>query len=723
MADEAWRSLEDNLRVLEKDEQRRNKDAKSATGAMPVDDMMDDAGSTGVPREMTHDQEQSLLNQEHVPAGDMHGGPLMPPPVGRLYQQDDQRSFYSEDDYFYHDNGSRYQDNEDSVYGSENYAHDMMMRQAPPQEKENLDETEEDETKQSPARKRWLFFVWAVTWWIPSKFLIWCGRMKRKDVRIAWREKVALCVIILFLCAFVIWFLIFFGEIICPHQNVFSDSELQSKSDKDKAYVAIRGEVFDLTKFAPHHYPSGIIPTDSVLEYGGKDATDLFPVQVSALCQGTTGEVSPYVSLNYQVNLTDDNGKYHDFRYSSGIYQPDWYYQKMTTLRQNYKLGNMGYEPKAISDQANGETTINGVKTTRKWAYIDNHIYDLTQYDMGGRFAAAPDGQQAPADVDVNFMHDQVVALFRQKSGEDISEDWKNLAIDPQVKEWQLVCLRNLFYVGMLDTRTSAKCKFSEYLLLIVTCLLCAVIVFKFLAAFRIGSTRVPEELDKFVITQVTCYTEDEESLRKTIDSLATLTYDDKRKLLFVICDGMIVGSGNDRPTPRIVLDILGVDPQVDPEPLSFVSVGEGQKQHNMGKIYSGLYETAGHVVPYLVVVKCGKPTERQKPGNRGKRDSQLILMEFLNRVHFDAPMTPLQLEMFHQMKNVIGVSPHLYEYVLMVDADTEVMPDGLSFLVSSMAHDAKIIGVCGETQLSNANATWATMIQVCLFSVISIAT
>ncbi|KAG1242416.1 hypothetical protein G6F68_016200 [Rhizopus microsporus] len=86
----------------------------------------------------------------------------------------------------------------------------------------------------------------------------------------------------------------------------------------------------------------------------------------------------------------------------------------------------------------------------------------------------------------------------------------------------------------------------------------------------------------------------------------------------------MIVGSGNDRSTPRIVLDILGVDPNLDPEPMSFLSLGEGKKQHNMGKVYSGLYECSGHVVPFVVVVKVGTTEERQKPGNRGKRDSQM---------------------------------------------------------------------------------------------------
>ena len=73
----------------------------------------------------------------------------------------------------------------------------------------------------------------------------------------------------------------------------------------------------------------------------------------------------------------------------------------------------------------------------------------------------------------------------------------------------------------------------------------------------------------------------------------------------------------------------------------------------------------------YIVVVKVGKPTERSKPGNRGKRDSQILVMNYLNHVHFDAPMSPLELEIYHQMRNVIGIDPAFYEYLFTVDADT----------------------------------------------------
>lgn len=127
------------------------------------------------------------------------------------------------------------------------------------------------------------------------------------------------------------------------------------------------------------------------------------------------------------------------------------------------------------------------------------------------------------------------------------------------------------------------------------------------LAALQLGSKRKPELLDKFVLCQVPCYTEGEESLRKTIDSLAALNYPNNRKLIFVICDGNIVGNGNTKATPRIVLDILGCSPDLDHEPLMFKSIGEGGMQLNYGKVFSGLYEYEGNVVPYVPAVAHGE--------------------------------------------------------------------------------------------------------------------
>jgi chitin synthase len=77
--------------------------------------------------------------------------------------------------------------------------------------------------------------------------------------------------------------------------------------------VAIRGEVFDLTSFAPVHYPS-VVPTKAVQSYGGTDATNLFPVQVSALCSGNGNGISDWIILS-GANTTslEPNSVYHDF--------------------------------------------------------------------------------------------------------------------------------------------------------------------------------------------------------------------------------------------------------------------------------------------------------------------------------------------------------------------------------------------------------------------------
>lgn len=511
-------------------------------------------------------------------------------------------------------------------------------------EKDVLDELPADneiqeEYRESPARRRWVWLCRILTFWCPDFLISKIGRMKRQDIRQAWREKLAINIIIWFICGCTIFVIAGLGLVICPRQHVYTQAELASHNYEDKpgqAYAAIRGEVFDLTKFwTTHQSVVPIVDDDTYFKaYAGNDATSLFPIQVSAVCGGTSGAISSYVTLD-SINSTDIYAKYHDFRAWTNDSRPDWYTEQMIMLRSRYQVGWMGYTKKDLKS----------LSQTRQIAIYDGHVYDLTTYlksDGGGTHLMGNGQADSNADRDRQFMDGSITSVFRLHPGEDVTQVIDNLPIDKEVLRLQKQCLRNLFIVGKVDTRDSTQCLFSTYILLALSCVMVAVIGFKFIAAIHFGPSRAPENHDKFVICQVPCYTEGEESLRRTIDSLAKLRYDDKRKLLFIICDGNIKGFGNEKPTPAIVLDILGVDPNLDPEPLSFQSLGEGAKQHNMGKVYAGLYECSGHVVPYVVVVKVGKPTERPKPGNRGKRDSQMLLMHFLNKVGYAQRYTKL---------------------------------------------------------------------------------
>jgi chitin synthase len=94
---------------------------------------------------------------------------------------------------------------------------------------------------------------------------------------------------------------------------------------------------------------------------------------------------------------------------------------------------------------------------------------------------------------------------------------------------------------------------------------------------------------DLFTVLLVTCYSEGEDGLRITCESMAATDYPDDRKLLFLICDGIITGSGNDKSTPDICIEMMEVQEEFkNPRPQSYMAIAAGNKQHNMARVYAG---------------------------------------------------------------------------------------------------------------------------------------
>ncbi|KAF8608570.1 glycosyltransferase family 2 protein [Ceratobasidium sp. AG-I] len=234
-------------------------------------------------------------------------------------------------------------------------------------------------------------------------------------------------------------------------------------------------------------------------------------------------------------------------------------------------------------------------------------------------------------------------------------------------------------------------------------------------AAPLITAAQIGAEL--YSVCLVTCYSEGEASLRTTLDSISATTYSDERKLLFIVADGMVTGAGEKMSTPDTCVSLLEADPRFgNPMPMAYESIGSGAKKSNRAMVYAGHYTKAGRRTPTIVVVKCGTEVEARtdkKPGNRGKRDSQLILMNFFSRVTYNDRMAPLDFDMFRKIQVLMGVTPDFFEVCLMVDADTKVFPESLRQLVNSMHHDNFIMGVCGETRIANKRESWITAIQV----------
>lgn len=567
-------------------------------------------------------------------------------------------------------------------------------------------------TKTSRARRWWIFITYMFTWWIPSFLLKSVGRMKRADVRMAWREKVTICMMIFFVCGTIIFYIIGFGRILCPDMDkAWNTVELATHQGEDDYLAAIAGNVYDFTKFWDKDHSdvaSLTTPGNVMMQFAGLDLTRYFPKPLHEAC--------PQLVDNDQLFLQPANFTPLDPRavHYSGPQQPvretsmaspRWWWDNLDPFLKKIYKGQLVFTRGEIEQGAKDDDT-------KLWAIYRKKVYDISDYANTVSFYAGASGEGLPK---YEFLNAAITKVIQQNAGSDVTSQLDEVldGLSTEERDNNMNCLDAAFYFGIIDFRKDAKCTVQNYLLMAFAILIMVTIGVKFLAALQLGGKRNPEMLDKFVICQVPCYTEGEQSLKRTIDSLAVLQYDDKRKLIFIICDGNIIGAGNNRTTPRIVLDILGVDPKLDPEPLMFKSIGDGSKKLNYGKIYSGLYEYEGHVVPYVVVVKVGKPTETSKPGNRGKRDSQVLLMQYLNRVHFDAPMCPLELEIYHQMRNVIGIDPTFYEYIFQVDADTTVTPESLNRLISCTTDDSAIIGICGETRLENERESLTTMIQV----------
>lgn len=227
------------------------------------------------------------------------------------------------------------------------------------------------------------------------------------------------------------------------------------------------------------------------------------------------------------------------------------------------------------------------------------------------------------------------------------------------------------------------------------------------------------------IICFVTCYSEDEDGIRVTLDSISTSDYPNSHKLLFIVCDGLIKGSGSDMYTSDIILSMMNdyVKLPESVEASSYISIASGSKQHNMGKVYAGFYKyhdltvprEKQQRVPIILVVKCGTPMEQlgSKAGNRGKRDSQVILMSFLKKILLNDRMTDLEYMLLKNIWQLTGLMADQYEAVLMVDADTKIFPDSLTHMAAELVKDPLIMGLCGETKIANKTESWVTAIQV----------
>ncbi|KAL1920831.1 uncharacterized protein VTP21DRAFT_11466 [Calcarisporiella thermophila] len=587
--------------------------------------------------------------------------------------------------------------------------------------------------------KPWTWLSWAVTCCVPGILLKWCGK-KDPLMQQAWREKVTLCIIILFFCGLLGFLTFALQPALCPQQRV-SYSYTQQMPDGSlykvwRENVTVYGELYgfeDMRNFLAQ------FEIDLVNDYKGVDLSGLF--------DGTKGACAKF-DRNQKIAPPLDRNCIVYSPYGGWVQQPSgeciplW---MLTSSSGSLKpLGSLYFEWTNLRP--------NNVEPEPALIVLNNNIMNMTSYIMRNDPYMGPD------------VHSIILSSLSKDATARFSSHWDS-------KE-AMRCIQARYAVGTLS-RDTIGCFAANIIMNVSLAVIVALIVVRFVMAFvfrwcislrlvkpsgrqrasrtsrrefmnRSGSASSMlgraalnkhyglssaetgneavtigngDEDDVYTVMLVTCYSEGEAGLRTTFDSLAATTYSERHKMFFIVCDGLITGSGNERSTPDMVVSMLTLEEEMkDPKSCSYIAIADGERQLNMAKVYAGHYVYSNAWIPTIVVVKCGTPAEasQPKPGNRGKRDSQVILMSFFQRVLFNDRLTELDYELFWKIQWVMeGVTPDKFELVLMVDADTKVAPDSLSHMVSAMVNDVTIMGLCGETRIANKKQSWVTMIQV----------
>jgi chitin synthase len=217
-----------------------------------------------------------------------------------------------------------------------------------------------EEVPTSRTRRIWLWAVWALTWPIPTLLLSTIGRMKRRDIRIAWREKVMIFFLIFVLNATIMFYIVWFGRLLCPNfDKAWSLQEVAQHTGQTDYWVTIQGQVFDVTNFIRGDHsdiqgrPSNGADTIEIL--AGKDLTYYFPQPLSLACPQLVS--NPNVDLTYKNFTNEAPTAIH----TSGFLQTaqgtklrdrEWYNRQFQPKMRQFYKGPLVWDKKEIRAQA-----------------------------------------------------------------------------------------------------------------------------------------------------------------------------------------------------------------------------------------------------------------------------------------------------------------------------------------------------------------------------------
>ena len=461
----------------------------------------------------------------------------------------------------------------------------------------------------------WRIFSRIVSFWAPGVLLSSLGGLNDKQKQQAWREKIALCFIALLMGGVVGFATVGMQRVLCPNDST-DDTSRFSRKGTVSGTVGIQGFLFKVSSNSPTTNGVNLL---QLAQTPGQDITTLFSRDASQFhsCSGLNFRVAqdapcssasscPLSSLNSSSTFSSLG-----LSNTSLIVGYDW---DQVAALQNYfvidgAVLNMNpyvsLHPNAIQGdnvdlalrtllKANGK---DGTRLFYNRADIKSSVNCLKERYYAGNIDKITPGCMASqlllyaglivvlGLVLVRFAMACVFNWFmsHRLAGPPNNMQLNQTAISPAVlPEGANVAIDN-----RTGTAPWANPKLKK-----------GGKASKSVKSYTSADTSVSPTItlgqigaELFAVCLVTCYSEGEDSLRTTLDSISTTTYSDQRKLLFVVADGMITGAGEKRSTPDICVSLLDADPRFgNPVPMSYVAVGSGAKGENRAMVYAGHY-------------------------------------------------------------------------------------------------------------------------------------
>ncbi|RCH77905.1 hypothetical protein CU098_000782, partial [Rhizopus stolonifer] len=381
------------------------------------------------------------------------------------------------------------------------------------------------------------------------------------------------------------------------------------------------------------------------------------------------------------------------------------------------------YDPSVVQSSYNALPSATNY-TRQAYVILDGYVLDVTAY-LRGATTVIPISSTVSSRsfaLDRMFLPLDLTIFLYINLGKDISDYFDGNVTESPTLYRQ--CLVHLFKKGIVPSHVSSGCAQINPALwatmgaglvyFIIRASLTYISRVSFVQRFLFSP--IPENTSvtlyhqwPYTVLLVPCFAESFDTLKMTVDSLSRSTYEDSKKLLLFVCDGITTSAQEQKHTHDLLLEYLGYSCKDDPLCHPYTSLGQNKKKINHARVYSGFYETGRNRVPYLIIVKIGQPQEETDyyqshmstapPGNRGKRDSIVLVLGFFERCMNLANnrLTPLEYEIFNQCYNVLGIDPRQLKYMMVTDADIQVQSDVVQKLVSRLEGDKRMLAVSGH--------------------------